>query len=125
MYSGGLTEMHRWAHCSCSIPTPQPMKAPRNLLAHWHHSAENLSTSALEFYTALERALVEKQAPNVVVERVDWEESGVLSTRREYLRISYGRLSFDICAAPFGKDYLFSWWLVRRLPHWLFALLGI
>src|SRR5205814_777575 len=50
-----------------------------------------------------------------------------LSAKRDYLRISYGRYSFDLCAAPFGRDYFFSWWLVQRQPDaaLLFGCLGI
>jgi hypothetical protein len=57
-----------------------------------------------------------KEAPAVTTERIEWSESGVLSAKRQYLRISYGRYSFDLCAAPFGHDYFFSWWLVQRQP---------
>jgi hypothetical protein len=60
--------------------------------------------------------LVAKEAP-VRPQRVDWSEGGLLSAKREYLRATYGRYSFDICAAPFGKDFFFSWWLTRRRPE--------
>lgn len=86
------------------------------VISHWHHSVENFTTSAMEFYKSVEESLKAKEAPNVRIERIDWSESGILSAKREYLRISYGRFSFDLCAAPFGKDYFFSWWLVKRQP---------
>ena len=35
----------------------------------------------------------------------------MLSASREYLRIKHGDLVFDVCAAPFGKDFFISWWL--------------
>jgi hypothetical protein len=35
----------------------------------------------------------------------------------------YGRLMFDICGAPFGKDFFFSWWLVKPIPGFM-ALVG-
>jgi hypothetical protein len=68
------------------------------------------------FYKSVMETLKAKGAPNVSTERIDWNESGILSAKRVYLRVSYGRLSFDLCAAPFGKDYFFSWWLVKRQP---------
>jgi hypothetical protein len=35
-------------------------------------------------------------------------EGGLLSARRQYLRLKRERLVFDICAAPFGTSYFFS-----------------
>jgi len=87
-----------------------------DVLSHWHHSVEDFNTSTLEFYTNLEDALHTKEAPSVKTERLNWHETGLLSAKREYLRVSFGRFSFDICAAPFGKDFFFSWWLTKRRP---------
>jgi hypothetical protein len=86
------------------------------VISHWHQSVEGLSTSALDYYAAVEKALKDKEAPELHTERVIASESGLLSAKREYLRVRYGRLSFDICGAPFGKDFFFSWWLTKRTP---------
>lgn len=86
------------------------------VISHWHHSVEGLSTSALECYAAIERGLADKQL-ELEIERIVWREGGVLSANREYLRVAYGRFVFDICAAPFGKDFFFSWWLGRKTPN--------
>lgn len=83
------------------------------VISHWHHFVEDFNTSTLDFYRSVEQTLVAKESP-VKPTRVDWAESGVLSARREYLRATYGRYSFDIAAFPFGKDFFFSWWLSRR-----------
>jgi hypothetical protein len=86
------------------------------VISHWHQSVEALSTSTLEYYAAVEAALRAKEVPNLGIERVAISEHGVLSAKREYLRVQYGRFYFDVCGAPFGKDYFFSWWLVKRTP---------
>ena len=86
------------------------------VISHWHQSVEGLSTSTLEYYAAVEKALREKDVADLQIERVTASESGILSAKREYLRVRYGRLMFDICGAPFGKDFFFSWWLVKRTP---------
>ena len=91
------------------------MPRSAEVISHWHHSVENFNTSTLDFHRAIESTLADKEAP-IRPERIDYHESGVLSAKREYLRLSYGRYSFDISAVPFGKDFFFSWWLVRRLP---------
>src|SRR5207248_3132002 len=64
----------------------------------------------------VEQSLKEKEARSLRTERVEWKESGVLSDNRQYLRVSLSRFAFDICAAPFGKDFFFSWWLMERQP---------
>jgi hypothetical protein len=40
--------------------------------------------------------------------RIEFSEGGLLSDKREYLRMSRERLVFDVCAAPFGTAYFFS-----------------
>ena len=90
------------------------------VISHWHQSVDGLSTSTLEYYAAVEKALREKEVAGLQIERVMANEAGILSAKREYLRVRYGRLMFDICGAPFGKDFFFSWWLLKRVPH--FAL---
>jgi hypothetical protein len=91
---------------------PKPAEV---IIPPWQYPVENFNTSTLEFFNAIEAQLSAKQYP-VRMERVDHSESGVLSAKREYLRVSYGRYSFDIGAGAFGKDFFFSSWLVRRLP---------
>jgi hypothetical protein len=94
----------------------------QDVISHWHQSVEALSTSTLEYYAAVEKALRDKEVPDLRIERTTFSEHGILSARREYLRVRYGRLQFDICGAPFGRDYFFSWWLVYRTSG--FAALG-
>ncbi len=87
-----------------------------NVISHWHHPVENFNTSTMEFYSAVEAALQPHQIPDYSISRIDWRESGVLSARREYLRIKRGKLAFDLCAAPFGTGFFFSWWLAELPP---------
>lgn len=101
------------------------------VISHWHHPIENFQTSAKEFYAAVEQALKPREIPDYSVTRIDWREGGVLTARREYLRIQRGKLAFDLCAAPFGTGYFFSWWLAELPPThallWaiLFCLVGM
>jgi hypothetical protein len=94
------------------------------MFSHWHHSVEALSTSTQDFYASVERALTAKEVPELHLSRTVVNERGLLSARREYLSVRYGRLTFDICAAPFGKDFFFSWWLTKRSPS-ASAFLGL
>src|SRR5215216_5997659 len=78
------------------------------VLSHWHQLYENFSTSSRDFYTAVEEAIKKREVPDLVFSRVTWKESGILSAKREYLRVARGRLHWDICAAPFGTGFFFS-----------------
>jgi hypothetical protein len=87
------------------------------IISHWHYLADDMRASALDFYSAIEEEMARREVPNIRTERVDWHEGGVHTAKREYVRITRERLTFDLCAAPFGSGYFFSWWLaVQRSP---------
>lgn len=91
------------------------MAQSAEVISHWHHSAETFNTSALEFYEAVRAELEAAKAP-VRFSQIEWNEGGALSAKRSYLRVEFNRFTFDICAAPFGTSYFFSWWLAKRPP---------
>lgn len=87
------------------------------IISHWHLLADDMRASALNYYSAVEEELKRREVPSIQTERIDWREGGVHTAKREYLRITRERLTFDLCAAPFGAGYFFSWWLaVQRSP---------
>lgn len=81
--------------------------------AHWHKLVENFEASPLEFYEAVEAAVRRREVPDMRCSRIEYHESGVLSALRIYQRIERKKLAFDICAAPFGTGFFFSWWLTE------------
>jgi hypothetical protein len=101
------------------IGKPHPTKreaamaeaAVGTVLSHWNHLIENLQASPLDFYTSVHGLVDKRQIPQVQISRVEYHEGGVLSARREYLRVKRGRHIFDICGAPFGNGFFVSWWL--------------
>ncbi len=96
------------------------------VVAHWYHLVEDFQTSALDFYTAVEESVARRGVSDIKTSRVEWKEGGVLSAKREYLRIQRGNLAFDVCAAPYGNAYFFSWWMARvPAMHPLLALLAL
>ena len=89
-----------------------------NVVSHWSTLIEGLQTSPLAFYQAVEAAGDRRSIPNSTKSRVDFQEGGVGSAKREYLRIERENLLFDVCGAPFGTGFFVSWWLsanVRQL----------
>lgn len=82
-----------------------------NVISHWSHFFTFFTFSSNAFYEQLEVVLKDHEMPNARIERTQHKEAGFLSANREYLRIKHGDIVFDICAAPFGKDFFISWWL--------------
>ncbi len=87
------------------------MAAAPLVISHWNKMLEGLQASPKEFYGAVERAIEKRQVPDVKRSRVDWREGGLLSAKREYLRVQRHEHVFDICGAPFGNGFFISWWL--------------
>jgi hypothetical protein len=79
-----------------------------DVIDHWYALVPGFTTSTKEFYTAIEKELKERQVPGLDIAYVDFSEGGVMSQKREYLRMTRERLVFDICAAPFGTAHFFS-----------------
>lgn len=88
----------------------------RQPLGHWSILVEGLQASPLECYAAIEEAIQRLEIPGVRISRVRLKEGGFLSAERIYLRVSRKRLGFDICAAPFGTGFFFSWRLGELRP---------
>ena len=74
----------------------------------WYALVPGLSTSGKEFYAAIEKELKAREVPGLEIAYVDFAEDGILSGKREYLRLTRERQVFDICAAPFGTAFFFS-----------------
>lgn len=85
--------------------------SPSIVISHWYYLFEGMQASPKEFYAAVERAIETRRVPDTSRSRVDWKEGGLLSARREYLRVRRKKLVFDICGAPFGPNFFISWWL--------------
>jgi hypothetical protein len=89
----------------------QPIPLPTS---HWLHDFPNLKISALEFYVEVENALSARLIPQAKSSRINLNQTGILSSKREYLRVVSGDQTFDICAAPYGTGFFISWWYGER-----------
>lgn len=81
------------------------------IISHWYQLIEGLEASPKAFYTSVEEAVGRRQLPKAELHRIDWPEGGLLSPKREYLRVGRGEHTFDVCGAPFGNGFFVSWWL--------------
>lgn len=76
---------------------------------HWYVVNPNFDTITSEFYDAIEYDLKQKEISGMEVSRIEYAEGGMLSAKRVYLRMRRERLVFDVCAAPFGTSWFFSY----------------
>jgi hypothetical protein len=83
------------------------------VLNHWYAPVDNFQFVTSEFYQMIEKELQARKVPGLEISRVEFSEGGLLSDKREYLRLKRERLVFDICAAPFGTSYFFSFRFVE------------
>jgi hypothetical protein len=91
--------------------------------SHWHHRCEHISVSVEPFYNLVLQQLANKQIPHLQTSKVLWNEGGVISPKREYLRIMLDSNIFDICTAPFGNGTFFSCWVAEKHPSPLWGTL--
>ncbi len=92
------------------------------IISQWNTMIEGLQASPKEFFDAVEKAIESKSVPDTKHSRVDWKEGGLLSAKREYLRIRRKEHAFDICGAPFGNGFFVSCWL-GEVPSGFVALM--
>jgi len=83
-------------------------KAPE-VLKYDHWTFEQFECSPNEFYNSIEQELASRKLPGLTIERIEHKEGGILSAKRDYLRIRRERLVFDFCLAPFG-----TYWFISR-----------
>lgn len=80
---------------------------------HWYSLLDNFSHLSSDFYDGIETELIARNVPGLEISRLELSEGSILSDKREYLRLKRERLVFDICAAPFGTSYFFSFRFVE------------
>lgn len=90
------------------------MSSTTEVISHWNTLIENFNTSPQQFYQAVSVAVQKRQIPNAKIEQIFWNESHLLSAKREYLKISCKKdFHFAICGAPFGTGFFISYWLLQ------------
>jgi hypothetical protein len=80
---------------------------------HSYKHFQELELSPASFYDLVENMIKEYQYPEVSTRRMNLSEGGMFSPSREYLCITRGKYMYNVCATPFGKSFLISWWLKK------------
>ena len=78
------------------------------VFTHWGAVLPGIHFSAQELYARVEKEIRAREWPGVEFLRAHHTEAGLLSHKREYLRVLRQRQVFDLCAASFGKDYFIT-----------------
>ena len=77
------------------------------------HEWTKISTQ--KFYSRVESAIGERQLNEIRLGRRYYKEHLGISQKREYLAISYRKLLFLICAAPYGTGFFISTWSGEKM----------
>lgn len=83
--------------------------------SNWHHLISDFSFSSKKFYSLLKEELSKQGITGIHFEQKKLREGNIFSSKRLYLRIHWKDYHFDLCAAPMGKGFFFSWWLIFNL----------
>jgi hypothetical protein len=90
--------------------------SPEDARGNWCALCEGLHESPKAFYELVAAAVAKREIPDAKLETVEHREGGAFSGVRLYLRVRRNREAFDVCGAPFGKAFFFSWWFADLRP---------
>lgn len=82
---------------------------------HWQTWLSDFHYTSDAFYTKLSERIVAMNLPKVSTPVVSASTQDWTFTKRKYLVVERGGVRFDICAAPFGTTYFFSYWQTEQL----------
>ena len=77
----------------------------------WQHFYDGVQFSAQDFYKNVEEGIKKRNISGISFDRESFSETHILSTRREYLRISRGEYVFFVSMTPFGAGSFASYWM--------------
>jgi hypothetical protein len=78
------------------------------VFTHWGTVLPGVQFSAQDLYAKVDDEIRAREWPGVELLRAAYSEAGLLSHKREYLRVIRQRQVFDLCAGSFGKDYFIT-----------------
>lgn len=86
----------------------------KNYHSNWNTLLDGFNFSTQEFYSLLREELKKQGITDLTIKDVSLKEGSFFSKRRRYLRIQWKEYQYDMCAAPFGKGFFISWWLIYK-----------
>jgi len=95
----------------------------QEILNNWQYLALGLDYTPDDFYKAIEGRIKQRNIDIIKTSRVFFTQTGWFSNKREYLRVTQGDLIYDICGAPYGDSFFFSYWMGVNEKRGCFGLL--
>ena len=86
----------------------------KNFHSRWSTLIDDFNFSSEDFYNLLKEELESNGIEGITTNFVSLKEGGAFSSSRTYLRLTWKDYHYDICAAPFGKGFFISWWLLYK-----------
>ena len=86
--------------------------------AEWYVPLLDFASDTSSFYQAVEEDLTARRVPGLIIERINFRQSNMISGNAEYLRLRRERAVVDMWSGAFGT----SWWFSSRaasLPRML------
>ncbi len=87
----------------------QPNKVGPEVIEHWFSLVHGERFSTNDCYCDITEKIESQEIPNLKIHRVALKEGSIASDERMYLRIKRQRHTFDVCAAPVGTNFFFSY----------------
>ena len=82
--------------------------------SNWNTLIDDFNYSTEEFYQLFKKELLSQGVSGINTFDVSLYEGSIFSSKRRYIRVKWKEYQYDICAAPFGKGFFISWWLLYK-----------
>jgi len=89
-------------------------KTLKNYHSKWNTLIDDFNFSTEEFYSMFKKELLSQGVSGINTHDVSLHEGNIFSNKRRYVRVKWKDYQYDICAAPFGKGFFISWWLLYK-----------
>ncbi|MDO5969319.1 hypothetical protein Q4Q35_05825 [Flavivirga aquimarina] len=89
-------------------------KTLKNHHSNWNTLVDDFEYSTEEFYLKFKKDLLSHGISGITASDVSLHEGSIFSQRRRYIRVEWKEYQYDICAAPFGRGFFISWWLLYK-----------
>ncbi|MCP4181167.1 MAG: hypothetical protein GY756_25670 [bacterium] len=86
----------------------------KNHHSSWNTLIDDFNFSSQKFYELLKEDIETNNVKDISTSHVKLKEGNIFSSKRLYMRIEWREFQYDICAAPFGKGFFISWWLLYK-----------
>jgi hypothetical protein len=96
--------------------------AKKEVINNWSMLFPHFTYSSKTFYEQLRESLKEHGVEDIQYSTKNIAIGHLASQRRVYMSITWKEFTYDVCAAPFGDGYFFSYWGLQEPNRMAFAV---